>query len=253
MLGALGDAALGMAGAAAGLAGWLNSSKPGPLAHAAIVTRPSPGSGKMAKTIRVQYNPTSLTFGRTVALRGGQSTPLQVDNVHQNDLSVQLFFDSFEEGKDVTLKTNDIYDLTLLSQGSDKRKLPVPVEFHWRKCMFVGVVSQVTTSFTMFLPKGTPVRADVNVTFTAVQTPREQAAGKGMQNCRMLWTVKEGDRLQAIAQQAYGDWSMMWLIARANAIYDVLGFPGPADAGRTLIIPDIHDETFEPTRETSYV
>jgi Contractile injection system tube protein len=236
--------------ALADLGTWLSPSKPGQLLPAYIFRHATDRAS--GKTISVQYRPNALKFGRTVGFKGGGDA-LQVDEVREHDLTVALFFDSCEEQSDVRDKTRDIYDLTLLTDGADQRKMPPMVEFHWGKHWFSGFVSHVTQSFDMFLPNGKPVRANMEVTFTQVQTDRQRALSKGLDNCRMHWMVKEGDRLHMIAQQAYGDWTLMWLIAQANAIYDVLGFPRASDLGRTLIIPDTHGETFEPKREMSYV
>jgi len=52
--------------------------------------------------------------------------------------------------------------------------------------------------------------------------------------------------LYLIAYHALGDASLWRLIADANDIYDPLNFPAPTDIGKTLVIIDVHGETYSP-------
>jgi hypothetical protein len=206
------------------------------------------------KKIEVMYNPEQLVLGKRARVTG-EGAWVWFDGVESDDFVVSLFFDTYEKGSDVRKKTNEITALVEPSLAAGKGKVPPTVQFMWGGPLpdFTGIVTHVEQKFTMFAPSGLPVRAELTVTFKEVLTEQQELKAKGLVNCRLLWTVTESDRLHLIAQQAYGDATLWRLIADANGIYDPLGFPGTQWIGSTLVVPDIHGETFEPLTEPSYV
>jgi hypothetical protein len=194
--------------------------------------------------IEVMYNPTELTLSKSVHT-SGDGAQVQFYKVVNEDLTVSLFFDTFEMKADVRGYTNKIVDLTTPSTGTQAAKVPPVVDFLWADKLFTGMVTHVDQRFTMFLPTGEPVRAELTVTFKSVLTPKEDLAAQGLPNCRRLWTVSENDRLYLIAEEVYGDCTLWRLIADANNICDALGFPSRADIGRSLVIPDVHGDSYD--------
>jgi hypothetical protein len=170
---------------------------------------------------------------------------VQFYKVVNEDLTVSLFFDTFETKADVRGYTNKIVDLTTPSTGTQAAKVPPVVDFLWADKLFTGMVTHVDQRFTMFLPTGAPVRAELTVTFKSVLTPKQDLEARGYPNCRRLWTVCENDRLCMIAHVAYGDCTLWRLIADANNICEPLGFPAPADIGTTLVLVDVHGDTYD--------
>ena len=225
--------------------GWLFPNEPGPVAKACIVVE------ETGKRIHVMYNPTTLKFSRSVSFKECGQT-IQADRVKNDDLTVSLIFDTFEAQTDVRTKTDEIVALTNFSSGPDERKQPPTVQLIWDEALYIGIVSKVERTFTMFLNDGRPVRATLDVTFTEEPSKREREQNSGGPACRKHVTVSAGDRLSLIAQQEYGDNTRWPLIAQANGIRDVLGFPAPSDIGTTLVIPDIHNVTFEPAAGNTY-
>jgi hypothetical protein len=193
--------------------------------------------------IPVMYNPTELSLNKTVVLLG-QGSNIQFQRVDDDDLTVSLFFDTYEQQTDVRAKTNKIVALTQPTVGNAERREPPVVVFTWAGPLFVGMISKLDQKFTMFLSSGVPVRAELSVTFKSVLTKEEDQRAQGKFNCRQLWRVKENDRLYLIAQQALGDASQWRLIAEGNNIYDPLNFPGRHDIGRMLVIIDVHGESY---------
>lgn len=191
----------------------------------------------------VPYNPTELSFSNTVETKGKGSN-VQFIRKTVDDLTVSLFFDTLDKRTDVRDTTNEIVQLMDPTEGTQERKVPPTVVFSWASSKFTGIVKHVERRFTMFLPDGRPVRAELTVTFQAILDEKEDLANQGIPACRKLWTVVENDRLYLIAQQAFGDSSLWRLIADANDIDDPLGFPTRKDIGRTLVIVDVHDESF---------
>ncbi|MGV2287320.1 peptidoglycan-binding protein LysM [Trinickia sp. YCB016] len=198
---------------------------------------------KTGEEIPVMYNPTELSLNKTVVLQG-QGSNIQFQRVEDDDLTVSLFFDTYEQQIDVRTKTSKIAALTQPTVGNGERRDPPVVVFTWAGPLFVGMISKLDQKFTMFLSSGVPVRAELSVTFKSVLTVEEDQHSQGKFNCRQLWQVRENDRLYLIAQQTLGDPDQWRLIAENNGIYDPLNFPTREDIGRMLVIIDTHGETF---------
>src|SRR6266852_1658176 len=71
-------------------------------------------------------------------------------------LTVELFFDTYEEKKSVHEYTDKLQNYALVDP--DKHQPPV-VMFQWGKVKFKGVVETLNMRFTMFLSDGTACRA----------------------------------------------------------------------------------------------
>ncbi|AEA63691.1 MULTISPECIES: CIS tube protein [Burkholderia] len=198
---------------------------------------------KTGEEIPVMYNPTELSLNKTVQLKG-QGSNVQFQRVDDDDLTVSLFFDTYEKQSDVRALTNRIAALTQPTIGTAERREPPVVVFTWAGPLFVGMISKLDQKFTMFLSSGVPVRAELSVTLKSVLTPEEDLRAQGYFNCRRLWQVTENDRLYLIAQRTLGDPGQWRLIAETNGIDDPLNFPRRQDIGRTLVIIDTHGESF---------
>jgi Contractile injection system tube protein len=189
------------------------------------------------------YNPTELVFSERVETTG-EGSNVQFKRKKVEDLTVSLFFDTLDKQTDVRHTTNEIVQLMDPTEGTQERKVPPTVVFSWASSKFTGMVTHVERRFTMFLPNGRPVRAELTVTFQSILGETEDLKNQGIPACRKFWTVSENDRLYLIAQQAFGDSSLWRLIADANDIDDPLGFPTRKDMGRSLVIVDVHGESF---------
>jgi nucleoid-associated protein YgaU len=61
---------------------------------------------------------------------------------------------------------------------------------------------------------------------------------KGVEACRKVRQVKQGERLDIIAVEELKDPLLWRKIAELNDIDDPLNFPGPDDVGKIIIISD---------------
>ncbi|WP_274650189.1 CIS tube protein [Paenibacillus humicola] len=163
----------------------------------------------------------------------GLQTPIaQFISGEATTLSMELFFDSYEQGTDVRLKTSKISKL--LEVDKDLHA-PPSCRFVWGSLDFKGVVERVSQKFTMFLDSGLPVRATLSVSFRALQSMKEQYQNIPRQSAdrtkhRML---AQGDQLWMLAAAEYeapGEWRA---IAEANGIDN----PRRLQTGRKIIIP----------------
>jgi hypothetical protein len=210
------------------------------------------GIGPSSSKIKVQYNPEELTLSQS-AVVDGTGNKVFFHRTEPDNLVVSLVFDTYEARTDVRAKTDQILALTQPQDSHSGGKVPPTVQFIWDDRLFTGAVVKVDQKFTMFLPSGIPVRADLTVTFKEVLTDKEELDALGLEHCRRLLEVSQGDTLGLTAYKALGDRKQWRLIADANGIYDPISFPQDAWIGRTIAIPDTHDETFEPSRASDYV
>jgi LysM repeat protein len=188
--------------------------------------------------IPVCYNPTqySLDQGNQIAEVGvpGLGAPiLQYVRGNGRTLSMELFFDTYEEQRDVRDLTGPVY--RLLDVDADLRRPPV-FEFLWGgEPVCRWVMERVGGRFTLFLADGTPVRATLSVVFrefvdAAVTVSR--VASPAAEQTR-TYVVKRGDTLSGIAAAQYGDASRWRGIAAANRITN----PRTLQPGTPLALP----------------
>ena len=117
--------------------------------------------------VTAQYNPKEVSIDKSVPWNKhknpkGDIPMLEFTNAENRTLSLELFFDTFESGKNVSDQVNDLHKMTLInaSAGSEKDKHPPRVMVTWGGLpKFKGVIESLGTKYTMFLPDGTPVRA----------------------------------------------------------------------------------------------
>jgi LysM repeat protein len=172
--------------------------------------------------IPVLFNPTqySLDQANTLAEVGvpGLSAPiLQYVRGNGRSLSMDLFFDTYEQQTDVRDHTDLVYGL-LDIRGPLHR--PPVCTFTWGSFNFDCVVERVGGRFTLFLADGTPVRATLSVTFkefveveVLVRSPPTESADHAK-----TYVVRRGDTLASIAAAEYGDPARWRVIAGANRI-----------------------------------
>src|SRR5215831_14412544 len=167
--------------------------------------------GKSA--IDVLFNPTNYTVEKSnqiaeAAVPGLEAPILQYVHGNTRTLSMELFFDTYEEQFDVTVFTDEIYDLLLIDQETH---VPPICEVSWGTFSFTGVLDHVSGSFTLFLPDGTPARATLNVTFKEYIDVTVLVEEKPTHSTdhRKFCTLQAGDRLTDIAYREYGD-AGMW-------------------------------------------
>lgn len=181
----------------------------------------------------------------------GLGSPL-VQFVHGNlrTLEMELFFDTYEEhrhagtvvnaaGSDVRRLTRRVVDLMEINP---KTHAPPLILFIWgdpgvRGVTFRGVLARVNQRFTMFLPSGVPVRAQLEITIhecTSGVTEAKEVKRQSSDHSRVR-QVAQGETLAAIAHEAYGD-PRKW---RALAIANGLDSPRRLAAGTVLTLPPL--------------
>jgi nucleoid-associated protein YgaU len=204
--------------------------------------------------VKCLFNPKEYTFAKTNSWAKEQiaaaNTPvLNFGGGNPATLNMDLLFDTYQsaknggQSKDVrTAYINDLWKMMFVDKGLGEKKKnkqgrPPKVQFTWGKAWsFEAVITSLSVTFTLFLPDGTPVRATAKVAFQQIQDTKElpqnpTSGGIGGERVR---TVEEGDRLDLIAHEEYGDTAQWRLIAAANGISD----PRNLRTGSTLVIPN---------------
>jgi hypothetical protein len=194
---------------------------------------------KGGAAIAVMFNPGEYRLNKgnqiSEADTPGLASPiLQYIGGRARTLTLDLFFDTFEAQKDVSIDTDKIY--ALLDIDRDTHVPPI-CTFRWGSLAFTGVVESVDGRFTLFLPDGKPARATLGVTFKEAIDITKAARKNPTASVdrRKTRTVKGGETLNTIAAEAYGDPGQWRPIARANGITDPLSLR----AGQRLILPPL--------------
>lgn len=199
------------------------------------------------------FNPEQFTVEKSnqfaeVNIPGLSAPVYQFVRGNARSVSMDLFFDTYEQGTDVRVYTDRI---TGWDSGSMFSKIPgiakglmdIDSELHappiclfvWGTFIFQCIIDQVSKKFTMFLPEGIPVRATLTVTLKEYREVSVQVMELDLHSADLTksWVVKQGDSLWSIAYKEYGDAADWRLIAEANRIEN----PRELEPGRELVIP----------------
>ncbi len=191
------------------------------------------------------FNPTEYTISKSnrwdsVKVMGDDVPMPKFISGDAMKLTMTLFFDTYEEKKDVREYTDKLFKLMSvdpkLRNKKNKKGRPPRCMFNWgKKWGFKAIITQMKQRYTLFLEDGTPVRATVDVTFQQVEKegtyPAQNPTTQGDID-QSVRVVKPGDRLDLIAYEEYGDPTLWKHIAEANDIAD----PLEIEPGQQLVI-----------------
>jgi nucleoid-associated protein YgaU len=218
-----------------------------PLQHAEF-QRLKVDGGPDGAPLPVQFNPTEFTLTKNaqiaeIAIPGLDSPILQFVRGQTETLSLDLFFDSTDQGTgadahSVTEVTDKFYELVKID--SHKHAPPILI-LSWGGSFFPGnrfnpqlsnqhrygfkcIVDSVRQRFTFFSPEGKPLRATLTVSLREYKTLADQVRelNLGSADQSKSHVVTQGDTLARIAWDAYGDSAEWRRIANANNLVDPL-------------------------------
>ena len=143
----------------------------------------------LPQTIEVQFNPTEYTLDKgaqiaEIAIPGIDSPILQFIRGQTEKLTLDLFFDTTADGMgddatDVTTLTTPIYQLVKIQPRT--HALP-RIRFTWGQGLsFRAIVESIKQNFTLFNPRGVPLRATLSVSFREYKTLEDQLAELNLQ------------------------------------------------------------------------
>lgn len=195
----------------------------------------NPSSYSISKS--VTWEPQSPPGGKRKTQRAVNAPTLNFGGGGSRQLSLELFFDVTENPyvEDVRQETDAIVALTRIDRVKGR---PPTCRVSWgpwvtKDFPFVGVVSQLEQRFTLFRSDGTPVRAELAVTFIEYLDPTLDLRDTDPE--RTARVVRLGDSVSGIAAEVYGDAGKWRVIAEANELDDPLRL----EPGRVLAIPEM--------------
>lgn len=200
--------------------------------------------------IPCMFNPFEYTVSKTNTYKDpngslASGAKLELTNAGAQTLKLKLTFDTSDTMADVSLITRQLWELMqpkkarITTSGKTEIK-PVAsyVVFEWGVFRFVSVITNMTQTFTLFTPIGTPIRAKVDITFTQhidrddyLLQPQNPTSGGSL--IEQVWTVEAGQRLDYIATAVYNDPTQWQRIANHNQITN----PFQLRPGQKLTIP----------------
>ncbi|MCU0497609.1 MAG: LysM peptidoglycan-binding domain-containing protein [Anaerolineae bacterium] len=188
--------------------------------------------------IPLQFNPTDISISKNTdwkpyPVHQKDTEDLQFTHGKSATLTLKLFFDTYEFGTDVRLMTAPIQLLTTVNSSLHR---PPICQLIWGIGLFFqGVLTSVNTNYTLFLETGTPVRAELNCTFTEWidDTESSMMANLMSSDIHKVHTVAYGDTLSSISTLHYEKPIYWRLIAEANGIDN----PRQLKPGQVLRIP----------------
>lgn len=123
--------------------------------------------------VEAQYNPKELAVSKAVPWQKapsstGDQPELTFTSGEGRTMSIELFFDSYEQGQNVhTTHVGRLQHLAMIANpgGPEIERRPPLVRVLWGSGLppFYGVIESIDTRYTMFLPGGIPVRATCTI------------------------------------------------------------------------------------------
>jgi hypothetical protein len=200
--------------------------------------------------IPCKFNPKELSIDKgnqysEINIPGLPTSVLQFVKGNNRTISMELFFDTYEEGRDVREYTDLITggDAGSMLSPQGKGLMDIDSELHappvcifiWGKFSFQCIIEKVIKRFTLFHENGFPVRATLNVSLKEYIEVDIQVKSIDTRSSDLTkrYTITEGDALWSIAAREYNEPKEWRRIAQANNIDN----PRVLDPGTELIIP----------------
>ncbi|MBF2048973.1 MAG: CIS tube protein [Leptolyngbya sp. IPPAS B-1204] len=182
--------------------------------------------------------PITSTSGKVATDRQLNAPPLTFGGGGSRQLTLELFFDVTQNSRlvDVRQETDKVVALTQIER--DQGQPPV-CQVSWGQAPtnsdfpFLGVISSLTQTFTLFKPNGKPVRATLTVTFLEFLDPEQDKRKTDPE--LTTYQIKQKDSLSSIAAEFYRDPKQWRVIAAANQIIN----PRQLEIGNRLTIPKL--------------
>ena len=210
-------------------------------------------------SVEVQFNPTELSITRTTNWEG---IPVPERDFPRTEFkggsaatyTLNLFFDAYAtddyktskpERRDIRKDINKLMAMGLRTYGFS---LPIPypylgeppsIIFVWGGIkLFRAVLVSINVNYTMFDSNGVPTRATATCTFMEQSHPLDFLPPQNpttRTETRHTVRVTQGDRLDLIANNYYGDSRMWRKVAEANNLDD----PFHLRPGQLLTMPNV--------------
>jgi len=186
------------------------------------------------------FNPPQLAFTRKNRYQNTRSTGASAPETsyaggEPDQVQLDLFFDGtgvLETAEGVAAR---IEGLLAFARFQPTTHAPYYLHAHWGRFDFRGVLTQADVSYTLFDRAGHPLRASVKITLQEVVAPAVRSAEERRESPDLYqtWLVSEGDRIDTIAHEVYGDPAWWRPLASANHLAN----PRALEVGSVLLLP----------------
>ena len=199
--------------------------------------------------INCHFNPTDYTITGSNTWNSSQKAGHDVPTLNfvgrgGKSMTLSVMFDTtLRTGdKDVRSYTKLLWQSLYIDNGTrhsvTKVGEPPHIIFIWGKTYtFEAILESISESFVLFDQNGVPLRSNVSLTLKQVKDekaqPKQNPTSGGISGT--IYTIKEGDRLDLIANQYYQK-PMLW---RYIAEHNDIDNPRHLEPGQRLIIPEL--------------
>jgi Contractile injection system tube protein len=187
-------------------------------------------------------NPTELSFSRKnqyqATQSAGTSAPQQSFSGGEPD---QVQIDLLLDGTGVVGDPGGIGDtldaLLDFTKFQGDTHQPYYVHLFWGRFSFRGILTQADVTYKLFDRAGEPLRATVKLTLKEALSAQGVAAEDRVSSPDLYqtWLVRDGETLDAIAAQVYGDPAFWRPLASANRLANPRGLI----TGQLLMLPPL--------------
>jgi hypothetical protein len=193
-------------------------------------------------TWQALLNPTELSFSRKIKYdatqSAGTSAPQQsFAGGEPDEVQIDLLLDGTGVVGDpggIGDKLDALLGLTDFQGGTHQ---PFYVDVSWGRFRFHGVFTQADVTYKLFDRNGQPLRATVKLTLKKALSRKAVAAKDKPKSPDLYqtWLVRDGETLDAIAAQVYGDPAFWRPLAAANRLANPRGLV----TGQLLMLPPL--------------
>lgn len=200
---------------------------------------------KNTKVVDCMFNPDKYNVAKTVNVMSTSKLDQDVPDVRfggSQDTKItisELWFDTWGSDPvvDVRTHTDKVFDLMKIDSSLQR---PPNVSFRWGKPPYPWcAVQSVTQDLVLFASDGTPLRAKLNVAMTKTKDGTASSQGTNPTSFARgfkVRTVMQGETLDVIAYQEYGDSRHWRVIADFNSLADPLRLR----PGQRLALPPLN-------------
>lgn len=189
------------------------------------------------KEIKVLFNPAQYTLSDSPLYSPDKNNAKSraregmFNGGHSSTLNMELFFDTGpvinasginnKAATDVSEEVREFQDLVNVKRGIAS---PPIVKFIWGSLSFMGIVTQLTSTFTKFTESGMPIQAKLSLSLKAYNERGEEGCESTFVSLdsTKCGTIMEGCSIWDMAISVYGDVAKWKEIARANNISNPL-------------------------------
>lgn len=201
------------------------------------------------KTMELPVSPDKVKLNKGIRYaEDKQLGSLNGSNVYVRYQPETLYFEclldvtnALEEDK----KENPVHDTVdglegLLYDYNTEGHRPSFVKVEYSDITFFGQLKTLETEYSLFNPKGLPLRAELKVTLTGYCSQKEEKKhfSKRSPDVSRLVTLKEGQTLASLCYEIYGDALLVGQVARFNNLNGYRSIP----AGTQLLMPMLKKE-----------